>query len=258
MEARRLGKTSLTVPVIGMGTWQTFDTGADRLPIVDEALRAGIRLFDSSPMYGRAEDAVASALAGRRSEAIIATKIWTGSASEGRAQAEHALRLFGRVEIYQVHNLVGWRTQLRMLEQLKGEGKVVAVGATHYLPSAFDELCDVMRTGRVDMIQVPYNPRLRDAEQRVLPLAAELGLGVLVHSPLRFGVLDQRVDRRLLTELGVQTVAQAVLKWIASDERVSCVLTATRTPGRPTENRAAGDPPWFDRDQCERLAHQLQ
>ena len=258
MEARRLGKTSLTVPVIGMGTWQTFDTGADRLPIVDEALRAGIRLFDSSPMYGRAEDAVASALAGRRSEAIITTKIWTGSASEGRAQAEHALRLFGRVEIYQVHNLVGWRTQLRMLEQLKGEGKVVAVGATHYLPSAFDELCGVMRTGRLDMIQLPYNPRLRDAEHHVLPLAAELGLGVLVHSPLRFGVLDQRVDRRLLTELGVQTVAQAVLKWIASDERVSCVLTASRTPGRPTENGAAGDPPWFDRDQCERLAHQLQ
>jgi len=258
VEARRLGKTSLTVPVIGMGTWQTFDTGADRLPIVDEALRAGIRLFDSSPMYGRAEDAVASALAGRRSEAIIATKIWSGSAPEGRAQAEHALRLFGRVEIYQVHNLVGWHAQLRMLEQLKGEGKVVAVGATHYLPSAFDELCDVMRTGRLDMIQLPYNPRLRAAEQRVLPLAAELGLGVLVHSPLRFGVLDQRVDRRLLTELGVQTVAQAVLKWIASDERVSCVLTASRTPGRPTENGAAGDPPWFDRDQCERLAHQLQ
>jgi len=133
----------------------------------------------------------------------------------------------------------------------------VAVGATHYLPSAFDELCEVMRTGRLDMIQLPYNPRLRDAERRVLPLAAELGLGVLIHSPLRFGVLDRRVDRRLLDELGVQTVAQAVLKWIASDERVSCVLTATRTPGRPTENAAAGNPPRFDRDQRERLAHQL-
>ncbi len=208
--------------------------------------------------YGRAEDALAQALEGRRAQAMIATKIWTGSASEGRAQAEHALRLFGRVEIYQVHNLVAWETQLRLLEQLKGEGKVVALGATHYLPSGFDELGEVMRTGRLDMIQLPYNPRLRDAERRVLPLAAELGLGVLIHSPLRFGVLDRRVDRRLLDELGVQTVAQAVLKWIASAERVSCVLTATRTPGRPTENAASGDPPWFDRDQRERLAHQLQ
>lgn len=118
------------------------------------------------------------------------------------------MRLFGRVEIYQVHNLVAWQTQLLMLDELKGEGKVVAVGATHYLPSAFDELCDVMRTGRIEMIQLPYNPRLRDAERSVLPLAAELGLGVLIHSPLRFGILDRRVDRRLLDELGVQTVAQ--------------------------------------------------
>src|SRR5437588_5735241 len=168
-----------------MGTWQTFDTAADRTPIVDEALAAGIDLFDSSPMYGRAEDALARALAGRREEAMIATKIWTDSEAEGREQAEHALSLFGRVEIYQVHNLVNWPAQLRMLERLKGEGKVVAIGATHYLPSAFDELAEVIRTGRLDMVQLPYNPRLRDAERRILPRAAELGLGVLIHSPLR-------------------------------------------------------------------------
>ena len=258
MEERKLGKTALRVPVIGMGTWQTFDTGADRSSIVEEALRVGISLFDSSPMYGRAEETLAGALDGRRGQAIIASKIWTGSASDGRAQADHALRLFGRVEIYQVHNLVAWETQLRTLEQLKGEGKVLAVGATHYLPSAFDELCDVMRTGRLDMIQLPYNPRLRDAEERVLPLAAELGLGVLIHSPLRLGVLDRRPNSRRLEEFGAKTLAQAVLKWIASDPRVSCVLTATKTPGRPTENAAAGEPPWLDQDQRERLAHQLQ
>ena len=241
-----------------MGTWQTFDTAADRTSIVEEALAAGINLFDSSPMYGRAEDALAHALGSRRDEAIIATKIWTDSESEGRQQAEHALSLFGRVEIYQVHNLVKWPAQLRNLEHLKGEGKVVAVGATHYLPAAFDELAEVMRTGRLDMIQLPYNPRLRDAERRVLPLAAELGLGVLIHSPLRFGVLDRRLDKRVFAELGVKTVAQAVLKWIISDPRVSCVLTATKTPGRPTENAQAGDPPWFDPDQRDRLAHQLR
>lgn len=241
-----------------MGTWQTFDTREDRTRIVDEALAAGMNLFDSSPMYGRAEDTLARALGDRRPQAIIATKIWAGGASDGRAQAAHALELFGCVDVYQVHNLVAWQTQLRMLEQLKGEGKVMAVGATHYLPSAFDELCDIISTGRIDMIQLPYNPRLRDAERRVLSLAAELGLGVLIHSPLRFGVLDRRPNPRFLREFGVETVAQAVLKWIASDPRVSCVLTATKTPGRPTENAAAGDPPWFDRDQRERLARQLQ
>ena len=257
MVSRPLGRTSLQVPVIGMGTWQTFDTTQDRRPVVEEALSAGITLFDSSPMYGRAEDVLAAALGNRRSEAMIATKIWTGSESEGRQQADHALRLFGRVEIYQVHNLVAWQTQLRMLERLKGEGKVIAVGATHYQPAAFDDLCAVMRTGRLDMIQLPYNPRLRDAERRILPLAAELGIGVLIHSPLRFGVLDHQPDRRLMDELGIETWPQAVLKWIASDERVSSVLTATRTPGRPTENAAAGAPPWFTDDQRHRLALEL-
>ena len=113
------------------------------------------------------------ALKGRRDQTIIAAKIWTSSSSEGREQANHALRLFGRVEIYQVHNLVNWPAQLRMLEQLKGERKVDAIGATHYDPGGFDDLCDLMRTGRLPMVQVPYNPRRREGEIRVLPLAAE-------------------------------------------------------------------------------------
>jgi diketogulonate reductase-like aldo/keto reductase len=243
--------------VIGMGTWQTFDTRDDRRPIVAEALAAGINLFDSSPMYGLAEDALGRALSGRRQEAMIATKIWANTVAEGRDQAAHAIGLFGGVEIYQVHNLVGWQSQLRLLEQGKAQGRVLAVGATHYQPSAFDELCDLMATGRLDVVEVPYNPRLRDAERRLLPLAAELGIGVLIHSPLRFGVLERRLDRRILGELGVETQAQAVLKWIASDERVTCVLTATRTPGRPTENAQAGNPPWFAPEQRGRLARLL-
>jgi diketogulonate reductase-like aldo/keto reductase len=240
-----------------MGTWQTFDTTAHRRPIVHEALSSGINLFDSSPMYGRAEDTLATALDGRRDEAMIATKIWTSSPAEGRQQAEHALRLFGRVEIYQAHNLVNWKTQLKLLEGLKGEGKVVSVGATHYDPSAFDELCDVMRTGRLDMIQLPYNPRRREAERRVLPLAAELGLGVLIHSPLRNGVLDNPPSPQEIKAFGVKTWAQAILKWIASDPRISSVLSATKTPGHPTENAQAGDPPWFDDDQRQRLLQLL-
>ena len=208
-------------------------------------------------MYGRAEDALAKALRGRRDQAIIATKIWTISEAEGREQAAHALRLFGRIEIYQVHNLVNWKSQLRLLEALKGEGKVVAVGATHYDPTAFDDLCAVMRTGRLDMIQVPYNPRRREAEHRVLPLAAELGLGVLTHSPLRYGVLDRPATADEINTFGVRTWAQAVLKWIASDPRVSCVLMATKTPGRPAENAQTGDPPWFDPDQRERLGREV-
>jgi aryl-alcohol dehydrogenase-like predicted oxidoreductase len=241
-----------------MGTWQTFDTTADRSAVLEEALAAGINLFDSSPMYGRAEAVLGRALGKRRKDALVATKIWTPSETEGEAQAQAALGWFGHIEIYQVHNLVNWKAHLRLLERLKGEGKVSAIGATHYLPSAFDDLSELMRSGRLDMVQLPYTPRLRDAEQRVLPLAAELGIGVLVHSPLRFGVLQKRVAPDSLAGFGVKTVAQLVLKWIASDSRVSCVLTATRTPGRPTENAAAGDPPWLDAKQREQVASLLE
>jgi len=251
VERRPLGRTGLEMPAIGMGTWRTFDTDEDRRPIVDEALAVGINLFDSSPMYGKAEAALARALEGRRERVLVATKIWTPDAAEGRRQAERALRLYGTVDIYQVHNLVSWPAQLALLEGLKAEGRVRAVGATHYQESAFDELATVMRSGRLDMIQVPYNPLRRQVEAELLPLAQELGLGVLVMSPLQGGILQARVAADELEQLGVDTWPQAVLRWIASDRRVSCVLTATKTPGRPAENARGGGPPFFDPDQRE-------
>ena len=122
--------------------------------------------------YGRAEETLAKVLKGRRDQMIIATKIWTSSPSDGREQANHAPRLFGRVEIYQVHNLVNWPAQLRLLEQLKGEGKVDAIGATHYDPSGFDDLCDLMRSGRLDMVQgsvQPTPPRGGDSRPTARP-----------------------------------------------------------------------------------------
>src|SRR2546423_14300235 len=106
MERRRLGRTALEVPVLGMGTWRTFDPPADRRRLVDEALALDVDLFDSSPMYGRAELTLARALQGRRERALVATKVWTPDAAEGRRQAEHALGLYGHVDVYQVHNLV--------------------------------------------------------------------------------------------------------------------------------------------------------
>src|SRR5690348_16379365 len=106
LERRRLGRTEIEVPAIGMGTWRTFDTSEDRRPLVEAALASGIDLFDSSPMYGRAEETLGRALEGIRERVLVATKIWTADAEEGRAQAEGALRLYGSVDIYQVHNLL--------------------------------------------------------------------------------------------------------------------------------------------------------
>src|SRR5262249_21463655 len=165
MDDRPLCRLSgLRVPVVGMGTWRTFDVRgaaaeANARVVVEAAFAAGASFFDSSPMYGEAGRVLGAALEGRRGQALVATKIWTSSAVEGKTQAQRALAYFGgRVDLYQIHNLVSWREQLALLERLRGEGKVLAIGATHYSPTAFDELAQVMRTGRISAIQVPYNP----------------------------------------------------------------------------------------------------
>lgn len=251
MERRKLGKTGISVPVIGMGTWRTFDTSEDRRPLVKAAIEAGIDLFDSSPMYGRAEGVLAKAIEGQRDRVLIATKVWTNNPDEGRKQAEYALRLYGHVDVYQVHNLVNVPAQLALLEGLKKQGKVRAVGATHYLESAFHDMARLMASGRIEMIQIPYNPLRRAAEEELLPLAESMGLGVFVLSPLQDGILRRRPTRDELKELGVDTWAEAVLKWIASDRRVSTVLTATSKVEHLRESARAGNPPLFTEDQRE-------
>jgi aryl-alcohol dehydrogenase-like predicted oxidoreductase len=255
MEHRNLGQTGLRVPVVGMGTWRSFDVRGGREErargeVVDAALEAGANFFDSSPMYGQAERVLGAALRGRRGEALVATKVWAGSVEEGRAQVERALGFFGGVvDLYQVHNLVAWPNQLSLLERLKEEGKVRVIGATHYSPSAFDELAEVMRTGRIEAIQIPYNPHERDVERAILPLAEDLGLGVVVMRPLGGGGLVRRSppERQLapLEPFGVTTWPQALLKWVLSDRRCHVAIPATSKRGRTRENAAAGDPPWF-------------
>ncbi len=263
MEKRSLGDGGPELPVVGMGTWRTFDMlgGASR-DVVDAALDAGIELLDSSPMYGSAEELLGDALKGRRDDAFVATKIWTHSADEGRHQAERALRwLGGHIDLYQVHNLVAWREQLALIEALRDEGLVRYTGATHYSPSAFSELADVMRTGRVDAVQIPYNPRERAVERQILPLAADMGIGVVVMRPFGEGGLlwdaPGQSELEPLREFGVETWPQALLKWIFSDERVTVAIPATSKPARMRENAAAGEPPWFgpeERALVERLA----
>ena len=245
MEERRLG------PVVGLGTWNTFGGNARQAQIVvDAALDAGCRVFDSSPMYGGAEASLGAALARRRTAADIATKIWARSVEEGREQYRRQCEWFGRVEIEQIHNLVAWEQQVQWLEPERAEGRIDRLGVTHYSPSAFRELERALRTGRFDTVQVPLNPQERKCEREILPLAAELGVAVIVMRPLSEGALVRRsVPQEVLAQLGVESWTQALLKWALSDGRVDAVIPATRNPEHVRENAAAGNPPWFDAEQ---------
>jgi aryl-alcohol dehydrogenase-like predicted oxidoreductase len=257
MERRALGADGPEVPVVGLGTWQTLDVRraheAGAHAVVAAALDAGSTFVDTSPMYGEAERVLADGLGTRRAEAFVADKIWTPDAGTGEAQARAALDRYGRIDLYQVHNLVNTRAHLDLLDRLRGEGRVGLLGATHYRASAFGELASVMRSGRIDAIQVPYNPHEREVEREILPLAAELGLGVVVMRPLGGGGLVRRAPSEAelapLAEFGVQTWAQALLKWALSDARCTVAIPATSRVERVGENAVAGEPPWFGREE---------
>jgi diketogulonate reductase-like aldo/keto reductase len=161
----------------------------------------------------------------------------------------------------QIHNLVRWRDHLRMLEAACDDGRVMLIGATHWSSAAFGELAEVMQTGRIHAVQIPYNPREREVERRLLPLAADLGLGVLLMRPLGSGDLlrsaPSAAELRPLQEFGVTTWPQALLKWGLSDPRCHVTIPATSQVDRIDENTSAGVPPWFgaeERNLVARLA----
>jgi aryl-alcohol dehydrogenase-like predicted oxidoreductase len=197
----------LMVPVVGLGTWQALVASPDPDAVVATMLDSGARLFDSSPMYGRAEEVLGAGLRERRSEAIVATKIWTHSPEEG------------------------W---------------IDVLGATHYSPSSFGELAQVMRSGLIQMIQVPYNPSEREIEREILPLARELGLGVLVMRPLGSGRLGSSSD---LDGLGVESWSEAVLVWALSADGITAVISATGDVDHARADVRAGAHPGFDEAQ---------
>ena len=215
-ERRAFGATGLTVPAVGMGTWRTFDVRGAAAEaachaIAREAVAVGAGFVDSSPMYGAAERVLADGVRPVRDRVQVATKVWTPSEAEGRAQVAQALAWCGgRVEVYQVHNLVAIERQLPHLEARRDAGEIAVIGVTHHAPSAFGGLERWMASGRVGAVQLPYNPVEDAAAATLLPLAAALGLGVIVMRPFGEGALVRRppapAELAPLAAFGVRTV----------------------------------------------------
>ncbi len=251
---RPIPSSGEAIPVVGLGTWRTFDVGpapAERAPlktVLQRFVELGGRVIDSSPMYGTAES-VAGDLAAELAvtdKLFFATKVWTSGREAGVAQIEQSFRRFRtkRLDLLQIHNLLDWKTQLRTLRDFKQTGRIRYVGVTHYTASAYDELERVLRSEPLDFLQVNYSVGEREAERRILPLAAERGIAVLVNRPFSEGGLFQRVRGKALpawaSEIGCESWAQLLLKWVLANPAATCVIPATSRPEHLVDNMKAG------------------
>jgi diketogulonate reductase-like aldo/keto reductase len=257
-----------SVPVIGMGTWNTFDVGGgaqEREPlkrVLQVFYAAGARLIDSSPMYGNAEKVTGDLVQqlGKQSGTFYATKVWTSGRDKGLAQIEHSMRALKtpRLDLLQIHNLLDWRTHAASLRQLKSEGKVRYAGITHYTVGAHDEIESVLRAAPFEFAQFNYSIGTRAAEERLLPYCQERGIGVLINRPFEEGALFTRVRNRKLPgyakEIGCTSWAQLFLKFIVSHPAVTCVIPATSRAEHMQDNLQAGFGPVPDAALRERMA----
>ncbi|CAG0956604.1 NADH-specific methylglyoxal reductase [Burkholderiales bacterium] len=252
IHTRPIPSTGERVPVIGLGTWITFDVGdsvasrAELLSVLRDFLAAGGRVVDSSPMYGSAE-AVIGELAGelRRPPMFSATKIWTFGRWAGERQVERSRSLWGleRLDLVQVHNLLDWRTHLPTLAAMKREGRIRYLGITTSHGRRHDELERAMREVAFDFVQFTYSVADRDAEPRLLPLARDRGAAVIANRPFDGGALFDRVRGRALpawaAEIDCANWAQVFLKFIVSHPAVTCAIPATSQAAHLRENVGA-------------------
>jgi aryl-alcohol dehydrogenase-like predicted oxidoreductase len=265
---RPIPRTGESVPVVGLGTWQTFDVGADpsaRAPlqkVLLEFAAHGGTVIDSSPMYGRAEAVVGDLSAELRLQKrfFLATKVWTQGRDAGVRQMEQSLQRLRaeRIDLMQVHNLVDWRTHLATLKQWREQGKVRYLGVTHYTASAHDELARVLERENLDFVQVNYSLAEREAERRLLPLAVDKRTAVLINRPFAEGALFGRVRGKPLPpwadQIGCASWGQFFLKFIIGHPAVSCVIPATSKVTHLVDNVQAGVGPVPDQATRQRMA----
>ncbi len=254
MLTRTIPATGEELPVIGLGTWQTFDVGAaerERAPLAEvlrELVALGGRLVDSSPMYGRSEEVVGAvaAKAGVQEQLFLATKVWTSGRQKGIEQMESSLRKLraSRIDLMQVHNLVDVQTHLATLRDWKAAGRVRYIGITHYTASAHADVEALMRREAFDFLQINYSVAEPEAETRILPLAREKGIAVIANRPLATGALLRRLGKQALPEWAAEidctSWAQILLKYVVSHPAITCAIPATGKVAHLRDNLAAG------------------
>jgi diketogulonate reductase-like aldo/keto reductase len=252
--------TGEALPVIGLGTWITFNVGNDAAArdscteVMRAFFRAGGRMIDSSPMYGSAEEVIGYGLKklDMPKQLFSATKVWTSSRSEGSAQIAASERLWSipKFDLEQVHNLLSWEAHLETLTALKSEGRIRYVGITTSEGRRHDDFEKVMRARKLDFVQVTYNIRDREVEDRILPLATERGMAVIVNRPFRRGALIAQLEKKPLpawaAEIGCANWAQFLLKFAVSHPAVTCAIPATSRVDHVEENMAASTGPMPD------------
>ncbi|HLK85855.1 MAG TPA: aldo/keto reductase [Candidatus Binataceae bacterium] len=266
MLSRSIPRTGELLPVIGLGTWQTFDVGDDQAEVakLESVMRGfftgGGAVIDSSPMYGRAEAVAGMLLAQARDRAFLATKVWTSGREQGIAQMRRSAELLGArtIDLMQVHNLLDWRTHVKTLRAMKEAGDIRYIGITHYTTSAFRELAAIIESEEIDFVQLPYSIDVREAERRMLPLAVNRGVAVLANRPVSGGDLFRRTRGKALppwaAELGCASWAQFFLKYVVSHPAVTCAIPATADPAHVADDLAAGHPPMPDAAVRRRMA----
>ncbi|HBU29146.1 MAG: aldo/keto reductase [Thiobacillus sp. GWE1_62_9] len=251
--ARAIPSSGETIPLVGLGSWITFNVGDDRAArdasteVMRAFFQAGGRLIDSSPMYGSAQDVIGYGLKklGRPADLFAADKVWISGSGEGRAQMERSRRLWDipRFDLMQVHNLLSWQTHLPTLFSMKAAGQLRYVGITTSHGRRHDELEKIMASRPLDFVQLTYNLVDREAEQRLLPLARERGIAVIVNRPFQQGALLDRLGRRPLppwaAEIDCTSWAQFALKFIISHPAVTCAIPATTRVDHVRENLGA-------------------
>jgi diketogulonate reductase-like aldo/keto reductase len=254
MLTRKIPSTGEALPVIGLGTWQTFDVGAgakEREPlreVLAEFSRLGGTLIDSSPMYGNSEGVVGdlSSELQLRKKLFVATKVWTSGRAAGVRQMEDSLRKLQAdpIDLMQVHNLVDVGTHLETLREWKKQGRVRYVGITHYNAGSHDAVAKVVAAQPLDFVQINYSVGECEAEQRLLPLCQERGVAVIANRPFASGDLFTRLRNRPLpswaAEIGCATWAQVLLKFIVSHPAITCAIPATSKVAHLRDNMAGG------------------